>query len=79
MQRVDASRQNRKSEARSKIIDCASRSIRLHGASKVSVSDVMKEAGLTHGTFYAHFDSKDDLVAEAVKRAASTTLADFSD
>jgi AcrR family transcriptional regulator len=44
----------------------------------MSVEDVMAKAGLTHGAFYAHFDSKDDLVREAVAYAAKQTLQGFS-
>jgi len=40
--------------------------IRMKGAARVGVAEVMAAAGLTHGGFYAHFDSKDDLVAQAI-------------
>jgi AcrR family transcriptional regulator len=49
-----------------RILDAAARAIRRAGHSGVSVADVMKEAGLTHGGFYAHFDSRDDMVASAI-------------
>jgi len=39
------------------------------------VADVMKEAGLTHGGFYAHFDSRDALIVEALERAGRRSLA----
>ena len=39
------------------------------GYAGVGVADVMKEAGLTHGGFYAHFDSRDALLVEALERA----------
>ncbi len=39
---------------------------RLHGLDSVSVADIMKEAGFTHGGFYNHFSSKDELAAEAI-------------
>ncbi|TAL63831.1 MAG: TetR/AcrR family transcriptional regulator, partial [Burkholderiaceae bacterium] len=39
------------------------------GYDGVGVADVMKQAGLTHGGFYAHFESRDALLAEAVERA----------
>jgi TetR/AcrR family transcriptional repressor of nem operon len=43
----------------------AARAIRKHG---IGVADVMKEAGLTHGSFYAHFESRDALLAAAADR-----------
>ncbi|WP_394842024.1 TetR/AcrR family transcriptional regulator [Pendulispora brunnea] len=39
------------------------------GIGGLSVADLMKEAGLTHGGFYRHFESRDDLVAEAIAHA----------
>ena len=39
---------------------------RLHGMENVSVADIMKESGFTHGGFYNHFQSKEELAAEAV-------------
>lgn len=53
-------------ENRRRILDVASRLFREKGFDAVSVSEVMKAAGLTHGGFYGHFSSKDDLVAETV-------------
>ena len=53
-------------ENRRRILDVASRLFREKGFDAVSVSEVMKAAGLTHGGFYGHFGSKDDLVAETV-------------
>lgn len=49
------------------ILDVAARAIRVHGPAGVSVVEVMREAGLTHGGFYAHFASKEALVAEAIR------------
>ncbi|CAN7506846.1 TetR/AcrR family transcriptional regulator [Caulobacter sp. LjRoot300] len=51
---------------RLRILDAASRLFREKGFDAVSVAEVMKAAGLTHGGFYGHFDSKDDLVARAI-------------
>jgi TetR/AcrR family transcriptional repressor of nem operon len=42
---------------------------RLHGLENVAVADVMKESGFTHGGFYNHFKSKDELATEAVASA----------
>jgi TetR/AcrR family transcriptional repressor of nem operon len=50
---------------RERIIDVASREFREKGFDGIGVADVMKSAGLTHGGFYGHFASKDDLIAEA--------------
>jgi TetR/AcrR family transcriptional regulator, transcriptional repressor for nem operon len=54
---------------RRQIVETASRMFRLQGLENVSVADVMKEAGFTHGGFYNHFKSKEELVAEAVASA----------
>ena len=59
----------RKQETHERIVDVAARAIRQHGYAGVGVADVMKQAGLTHGGFYAHFDSRDALLVEALERA----------
>ncbi|MDG2534795.1 TetR/AcrR family transcriptional regulator [Sphingomonas sp. HITSZ_GF] len=51
---------------RKKILQEAAGSIRARGPAGVGVAALMKQAGLTHGGFYAHFPSKDALVAEAI-------------
>lgn len=53
-------------ENREKIVASASRLFRERGFEQVTIAEVMKAAGLTHGGFYGHFDSKDALVAEAL-------------
>ncbi len=53
-------------ENRLRILHVASRLFREKGFHAVSVSEVMRAAGLTHGGFYGHFSSKDDLVAETI-------------
>jgi AcrR family transcriptional regulator len=58
-----------KEETRERIVDVAARAIRRNGYAGVRVADVMKEAGLTHGGFYAHFDSRDALLVSALERA----------
>jgi TetR/AcrR family transcriptional regulator, transcriptional repressor for nem operon len=60
---------SRKHETHERIVDVAARAIRLHGYAGVGVADVMQKAGLTHGGFYAHFDSRDALLVEALERA----------
>jgi TetR/AcrR family transcriptional repressor of nem operon len=51
------------------ILETASRMFRLHGMEDVSVADIMKQSGFTHGGFYNHFHSKEELAAEAVASA----------
>jgi TetR/AcrR family transcriptional repressor of nem operon len=58
-------------ENRQRILDAASRLFRDKGFDAVSVAEVMKAAGLTHGGFYGHFSSKDDLIAHAIAHALS--------
>jgi AcrR family transcriptional regulator len=57
------------SETRERILRAAAARFRRQGYVETSVNQVMRDAGLTHGGFYAHFPSKDDLFAEAVRRA----------
>ena len=59
----------RKQETHERILDVAARAIRRQGYAGVGVAEVMKDAGLTHGGFYAHFDSRDALIVEALERA----------
>ncbi len=66
---------SRKEETHERIVDAAARAIRRHGYAGVGVADVMKEAGLTHGGFYAHFDSRDALLVEALERAGRDSFA----
>lgn len=54
---------------RERIVAGASEMFRARGLSSVSVSDVMANAGLTHGGFYAHFASREELVGEAIRFA----------
>jgi TetR/AcrR family transcriptional repressor of nem operon len=60
-------------EHREKILDSAGKLFRAKGFEAVTVADVMQAAGLTHGGFYGHFKSKDDLIAETLARAFSPT------
>jgi TetR/AcrR family transcriptional regulator, transcriptional repressor for nem operon len=55
-------------ETRVRIIRKASKEFSQHGIAGTGLADVMKSAGLTHGGFYKHFQSKDELVAEALER-----------
>jgi TetR/AcrR family transcriptional repressor of nem operon len=58
-------------ENRERILDVATRLFRERGIDGIGVSDLMQAAGLTHGGFYGHFESKEDLVAQACARAVS--------
>jgi TetR/AcrR family transcriptional repressor of nem operon len=61
--------QEAKAASHDRILDIAAAQIRRNGVDSLSVAEVMKEAGLTHGGFYRHFDSREVLVAEATQRA----------
>ncbi|MDE5444363.1 TetR family transcriptional regulator [Bradyrhizobium sp. CSA207] len=60
-------------QTRSRIVEAASYGLRRNGAKGVSVVDLMKLAGLTHGGFYYHFDSRAALVGEAIAFAMDQT------
>jgi TetR/AcrR family transcriptional regulator, transcriptional repressor for nem operon len=71
-------RPEHKLETRQKIVKDASRRVRAEGLNGAAVSAVMKDAGLTHGGFYKHFGSKDDLLLESLRdgfRETEDTLA----
>ncbi len=53
-------------ENRRRILEAASRLFRARGFDQVTVAEVMQAAGLTHGGFYGHFKSKDDLIAQTL-------------
>jgi TetR/AcrR family transcriptional regulator, transcriptional repressor for nem operon len=63
---------------RERIVEVAAQAFRERGFDGIGVADLMKEAGLTHGGFYGHFSSKEDLIAEASARALTRSLADWS-
>ena len=58
-----------KAASHERIVTAAAARIRRDGVQGAGVADLMREAGLTHGGFYRHFGSRDDLVAEAVEAA----------
>jgi TetR/AcrR family transcriptional repressor of nem operon len=58
-----------KTKTHKRIVKIASKRFREDGLAGVGIAELMKEAGLTVGGFYKHFDSRDDLVAEAVSSA----------
>jgi AcrR family transcriptional regulator len=65
----------RKEDTHEHILDVAARALRRDGYAGVRVADVMKEAGLTHGGFYAHFSSREALLVEALARAGRDSAA----
>ena len=66
-----------KERTRNRVLSEAARAIRAEGPHRVAVAEVMAKAGLTHGGFYAHFASKDELVVAAVTRMFDEALASF--
>jgi TetR/AcrR family transcriptional regulator, transcriptional repressor for nem operon len=60
-----------KAASHDRILGIAAARIRRDGIDGLGVDELMKEAGLTHGGFYRHFDSREQLVAEAAQRALS--------
>lgn len=66
---------NRKEVTHLRIVETAARAIRRSGYDGTGVADIMKEAGLTHGGFYAHFPSRDAMLAEAADKAGEETMA----
>lgn len=71
-----------KEKTRAAIVDAAAERIRSGGFDALGVASIMAEAGLTHGGFYAHFRSRDELLAAAVTRLfekACETVGRFED
>jgi TetR/AcrR family transcriptional regulator, transcriptional repressor for nem operon len=66
---------DRKEATHDRIVQAAARAIRRSGYSGTGVADIMKDAGLTHGGFYAHFDSREAMLAEAADRAGAESVA----
>lgn len=62
-----------KTETHARIVKNASVLLREKGVEGIGVAALMKEAGLTHGGFYAHFESRDALIAEAFAHAMDQT------
>jgi AcrR family transcriptional regulator len=65
----------RKDLTHERIVGAAARAIRRSGYAGTGVADVMKDAGLTHGGFYAHFASREAMLAEAADRAGAEGVA----
>jgi TetR/AcrR family transcriptional repressor of nem operon len=64
-------------EKHQKILDEASRLFKARGFDGVSVSEIMKATGLTHGPFYNHFDSKEALMAQCITHSAGAALVEL--
>src|SRR5207249_3037743 len=77
MQRPSTKRtaRSRKEVTHERIVEVAARAIRRSGYGGTGVADIMKEAGLTHGGFYAHFASREAMLAEAADRAGAESAA----
>jgi TetR/AcrR family transcriptional regulator, transcriptional repressor for nem operon len=59
---------------RERILDEAAKLFRERGFNGIGIADLMKSVGLTHGGFYSHFSSKEELMAEACRRGVTTML-----
>src|SRR5260221_4900102 len=68
-----------KLQTRNRIVKNASHSLRQKGVDGVSVADLMKLAGLTHGGFYSHFDSREALVVESFALVIDQTASRWLD
>lgn len=73
--RASSNRAAAKDAAHERIVAAAARAIRRSGYDGTGVADIMKEAGLTHGAFYAHFASREAMLAEAASRASAESAA----
>lgn len=69
------SRSSTKEASHERIVGAAARAIRRSGYNGTGVADIMKEAGLTHGAFYAHFASREAMLAEAADCAGAQSNA----
>jgi TetR/AcrR family transcriptional repressor of nem operon len=65
-------------ETRQRIVKTAAAEFRRNGINGTGLSDLMAAAGLTHGGFYRHFDSKDQLVAESCAAAVESVAETFA-
>lgn len=71
--------QDEKEKSRARIVAGAARLFRERGLEGASVADVMQNAGMTHGGFYKHFDSKDALVEAALESAFSEFVSGLTE
>jgi len=70
---------HQKQETRERIVRAASRHFRGRGGDGVAIADLMGKLNLTHGGFYKHFDSKEQLFAEAVAKSFEDVRAGFAE
>lgn len=75
---MKTSKPRAKQASHERIMDAGARAIRREGYDAVSIGRVMKEAHLTHGGFYAHFDSREAMLVELTDRAGAESVAIFS-
>lgn len=75
MRKTGNARSAAKEASHERIVDAAAKAIRRSGYGGTGVADIMKEAGLTHGAFYAHFESREAMLAEAADRAGAESNA----
>jgi TetR/AcrR family transcriptional repressor of nem operon len=68
-----------KEKNHAQIVEIAAQKMRESGTEGPGVAEIMKAAGLTHGGFYKHFDSRDDLVAEAIEAAVEQSREGFAE
>ncbi|HSH90134.1 MAG TPA: TetR/AcrR family transcriptional regulator [Ramlibacter sp.] len=73
--RKPSARAAAKDASHERIVSVAARAIRRSGYHGTGVADIMKDAGLTHGAFYAHFASREAMLAEAAGRACAESAA----
>jgi TetR/AcrR family transcriptional repressor of nem operon len=71
--------QKDKEKTHAAIVEIAAQKMRESGTEGPGVAEIMKAAGLTHGGFYKHFDSREDLVAEAVEAAVAQSRAGIAE
>lgn len=75
MRNLKSDKFSKKQASHDRIVDVTARIIRRSGYHGTGIADIMKEAGLTHGGFYAHFPSREALLAEAADRAGAESVA----
>jgi TetR/AcrR family transcriptional regulator, transcriptional repressor for nem operon len=66
-----------KQAVRERIVDAASHALRRFGLDGIGIPALMKQVGMTHGGFYAHFKNRDELVADAVRAATEQSARDI--
>lgn len=69
---------SRKEATHERIVGAAARAIRRSGYGGTGVADIMKDVGLTHGGFYAHFASREAMLAEAADKAGAESVASMT-